>query len=460
MISSATLILALGLALPLLGAGAVAWARLPMVAARLTLAILVALAFVSLLAPFVPTPRIPAAPSLLALDDLARPLLPTLALLHLLTLLGTAKSRVTTGFCVRVLLSAFLGIAIVACQRPSLLVLLLAASTLLPYWELRVLGRAGRGFLLHMTLFVGLLALGWSLLSGPWNRAGHLAILGALLLRAGVLPLHGWIPRLFQSASFGTAALYVLPLVEIPVALRLLLPGATPDLLAVAGAACLVTAVYAGGMAIVQDEIPRFFAYLCLSQTSLVLFGVCLLSVNGLTAALCLWVSTSLSLACLAFTLRTLEARFGRLLLSRFHGHYEQVPGLAVAFLVTGLACVGFPGTLGFIPLELLLSGSADQGLHVSFLLALAAMLNGVALLRAYFSLFTGRRPSTSFALPVTRLERTGIVLIALLIFLGAWLPPGVVASRHQVAERLLASRPAPVPPPASPAPSTPSARP
>ena len=40
-----------------------------------------------------------------------------------------------------------------------------------------------------------------------------------------------------------------------------------------------------------------------------------------------------------------------------FHGLYEHTPGLAALFLVTGLASIGFPGTVGFVGAELLVDG-------------------------------------------------------------------------------------------------------
>ena len=50
----------------------------------------------------------------------------------------------------------------------------------------------------------------------------------------------------------------------------------------------------------------------------------------------------------------------GRLSLADFHGLYDHSPALAVCFLVTGLASVGFPGTLGFVATELLVDGAVD----------------------------------------------------------------------------------------------------
>jgi NADH-quinone oxidoreductase subunit M len=159
---------------------------------------------------------------------------------------------------------------------------------------------------------------------------------------------------------------------------------------------------------------------------------------NGVTAALCLWISSALSLTGLAFAVRALESRFGRMSLNEFHGHYEQVPALAVLFLITGLASVGFPGTIGFVPMELLFSGSFEEGLGVSAAIAAAAMFNGIAIIRAYFALFTGRKQLNSISLGIRPLERVGVIMITLTVFLGVWLSPDVVRSRLNTAQQLL----------------------
>ena len=122
----------------------------------------------------------------------------------------------------------------------------------------------------------------------------------------------------------------------------------------------LATAVYAAGMATIQRDARRFFAYLFLSHASLVLVGLELHTELSLTGALALWFSVLLSLGGFGLTLRALEARFGRLSLAEHHGLYDHSPALAVCFLLTGLASVGFPGTLGFVAAELLVEGAVE----------------------------------------------------------------------------------------------------
>ena len=66
---------------------------------------------------------------------------------------------------------------------------------------------------------------------------------------------------------------------------------------------------------------------------------------------------------------------------------------LAAFFLLTGLASVGFPGTFGFVGAELLRRGRGRRLPAASgWPSSLAAALNGIAVLQAYFRIFTGKR--------------------------------------------------------------------
>src|SRR5262249_60352527 len=125
------------------------------------------------------------------------------------------------------------------------------------------------------------------------------------------------------------------------------------------GVFSLVPAVSAAGMAVVQREARRFFAYLFLSHASLILVGLELHTSLSLTGALCLWFSVALSLGGLGLTLRAVEARCGRVSLAKQQGLYEHSPALAVCFMLTGLAAVGFPGRLGVSWAALLVDGGS-----------------------------------------------------------------------------------------------------
>jgi NADH-quinone oxidoreductase subunit M len=187
--------------------------------------------------------------------------------------------------------------------------------------------------------------------------------------------------------------------------------------------------------------VRRFFAYLFLSHGSLVLVGLELHTAISLTGALCLWFAVILSVGGLGLTLRALEARFGRLSLIQYHGLYEHVPSLAICFLLTGLASVGFPGTLGFISTELVVDGAVTVDPYVGLGVLAAAALNGIAVMRVYFLLFTGKRLAPTVALNIGPRERIAVLTLTALLIGGGLLPQPGVFSRHAAAEAILKQR-------------------
>jgi NADH-quinone oxidoreductase subunit M len=439
--------LAVMVMLPLVGAAVTGLLRRPVPAARCSIGFVLGSLVAAAIASTCYAMAGPALPlfGLFAVDGVSAPLLPAAGFVHLIAILGTAKALLTVSSCVRLQLAAATTGAALTCQSGSFLIGLMLFAVLLPAWDLMARGQSLRGYLLYMVPFAGLVAVAWSggvLEAGKQGGGWPAGMLGlALILRGGIFPLHAWQPALFRQAGFGTAVLFLLPLVEVVAAIRLLLPVATASQLELASIACLFTAVYCGGLAIVQANVRRFYALVCLSQTSLVLFAVLQLTAASLTAALCLWLSAMLSLAGLGFSIRALEARYGQLSLNRHHGCYEQVPEIAICFFVTGLASVGFPGTIGFLPMELLVSGSLEKGFGFCVVLALAAMLNGVAIMRVYFALFTGIRRPVSVSLRATVAERVAMILILLTMIAGGWFSPGVIEGRHRVAEEILKGR-------------------
>lgn len=119
------------------------------------------------------------------------------------------------------------------------------------------------------------------------------------------------------------------------------------------------------------------------------------------------------------------------------HGLYEHAPSLAVCLLLTGLASVGFPGTVGFVATDLLVDGAIKANLYVG-LAVIAAALNSIAVLRAYFLLFTGTRHVLSVSLRIVARERFAVLTLAGLILGGGLYPQLGVSTRQQAAEEIL----------------------
>ncbi len=148
-----------------------------------------------------------------------------------------------------------------------------------------------------------------------------------------------------------------------------------------------------------------------------------------------------LSLGGFGLTLRSMEARIGRISLDRYHGMYEHTPTLAGLFLLTGLGSIGFPGTIGFVGMELLVEGAVDVYPMVGLAVVFAAALNSVAILRAYFRIFTGVRFHTTVQLRSRGSERFAVLLLSSLVLGGGLWPQPGVASRYHAADALMKLR-------------------
>lgn len=380
------------------------------------------------------------------IDELSAPLLPLTALLYLMTIVSTLRTKLGRFSFGMTLVSEAIVLATLSCHSPWIIITLLSLACVPPWIELHRRGASTRVFSLHMGLFIALLVTGWSLIddtAGPKSAdlvpTALLTI--AVLLRAGVVPVHCWMSDLFEHASFGTAILFLAPMPGAYAVMHLVLPFAPSWAMQSIAVLSLITAVYAAGMATIQKDARRFFCYLFLSHASLVLCGLEVVSTVGLTGALCVWISVGISLGGFGLTLRSVEARIGRVTLDRFHGMYEHTPTLAGLFMLTGLASIGFPGTIGFVGMELLVEGAVGVFPFVGLAVLLAATLNGIAIMRAYFRIFTGRRFQTVAVLRSMRSERFAVLVLTFLVIGGGLWPQPGVASRHHAAQSLLRLR-------------------
>ena len=292
---------------------------------------------------------------------------------------------------------------------------------------------------------VGVALTSWRPFAGTsLDTAGLWLIVVAALIRKGILPFHAWVPEVFDHGRLGPAVLFSAPQIGAYVTTVLVVPEASPDVLRLVAVLALGTAVYGASLALVETSARRACGYLFVSQSALVMAGLDCTSAGALTGGLVLWLSSGIAFAGLARSVLVLEARRGRMDLSRYHGGYNRMPVLAVSFLIMGLACTGFPGTLSFAGQELLVSGAVEAFPVLGFAVVVASALTGLAVLRMYFALFCGR-PEVS-ADPSVHLELrpseawSFAAVVILLVALGI-APRLVVDSRFAASDEILRQR-------------------
>jgi NADH-quinone oxidoreductase subunit M len=382
----------------------------------------------------------------LVLDELSAPLLPLTALQFLLTIVATLRTKVARFSFGWTLVSQSFVMGLLAAKAPWLIAVLAILGAAIPIIEIRRRGGSARMYMAYLGLFAATLGCGVAIRAvashgTALDAAGEGLIALAVLVRSAAFPFHSWLPNLFSKTSFGTSLLFSTPLVGPYLALRLLLPDGSPFWLRVVAVAALVTSVYAAGMSLVQRDARRFYAFVLLSQASMVLLGLEIVTLLGLTGALSVWLSVGLAMTGFGLTLRSIEGRVGAIDLGRYHGLHDASPMHAGFFLLNGLASIGFPGTIGFIALEVLVEGAIDWSPVIGVVVLLATALNGVAVMHAYFRVFTGIQHTGAIDLGVRPNERFAVLTLSLLMLGGGLAPSPGVDSRRHAAEALLEQR-------------------
>jgi NADH-quinone oxidoreductase subunit M len=394
----------------------------------------------------------PGGEDVIRVDTLSGALLPFAAGLWLLTVAVTPRAALDRRGLRRTALATLLTVASFLTESAVVLLLLSLASV---GTFLSALGDQAHQYQRRVVaVYLGastlLFGVGVALLVGPGVRSATIEtvamwlIVVAALVRKGIVPFHAWVPEVFDHGRLGPAILFNAPQVGAYMTVVLIVPRASPEMLRTIALLALGTAVYGAALALVQRSARRACGYLFMSQSALVMAGLDCTSVTALAGGLLVWLSAGLAFAGLARCVLVLEARRGRLDLTSYHGGYDRMPLLAISFLAMGLACTGFPGTLGFIGQELLVDGAVDVFPVMGFAVVIASALTGLAVLRMYFSLFCGRpdvlaHPSLRLGLR-PREAWTFVALVIALIGLGL-APRPLADSRFDASDKILRLR-------------------
>ena len=395
---------------------------------------------------------IPGGEDIIRIDTLSAALLPFAAALWLLTVAVTPRASLDRRGLRRTSLATLITLASFLTESAIVLLLLSVASiwTFLSALADPAHRHQRRVVAVYLGVSTLLFAIGVALLVSPgvqntaFETTAMWLIVVAALVRKGIVPFHAWVPEVFDRGRLGPAILFNAPQVGAYMTVVLIVPRASPEMLRLIALLALGTAVYGAALALVQRSARRACGYLFMSQSALVMAGLDCTSVTALAGGLLVWLSAGLGFAGLARCVLVLEARRGRLDLTTYHGGYERMPLLAISFLTMGLACTGFPGTLGFVGQELLVDGAVDVFPVMGFAVVVASALTGLAVLRMYFSLFCGRsemqvHPSLRLGLR-PREAWTFVALVIALVGFGL-VPRPLVDSRFDASGDILRLR-------------------
>jgi len=332
----------------------------------------------------------------------------------------------------RILALLMVAMVFVASSEPWVLVVAWGLSPLIVWTELRTrYGSRGVARLFAVFQLPSILLFCGAMVVDDPGRSVWLAatVLAAIGIREAAIPGHSWFLRFVEDAPMGLVVAFVAPQLGVYAHVEVFGDGIPAELVRVVAAFGAVTALVAGALGTVQSSTRRALAYLMMSQTGLVAFGIEGGSQVAFAGSLLAWQVLAVATSGFAMTASALEARRGRRPLSEYSGCFRRTPRMAAAFLMMGLGSVGFPMTLGFVAEDLLVQGSVGEFPFLAFVLIVATALNGMNVMRLFFHLFSGRREHSGET-DLTFREAWALSAILLLLLAGG-LVPGAITSRE-----------------------------
>ncbi len=126
----------------------------------------------------------------------------------------------------------------------------------------------------------------------------------------------------------------------------------------------LVTMIYGGAMALMQDDIKRLFAYSSISQMGYLLFGIGTHSALGLAGAEMMYITHALGKGLLFMTAGVLIVQVGTRSISKLGGLAGKMPITAVCAVIGALTIMGVPPTSGFMGEWILFYGALETAIE------------------------------------------------------------------------------------------------
>lgn len=266
----------------------------------------------------------------------------------------------------------------------------------------------------------------------------------AALIRMGVAPFHSWLPLSLERGSLYAITLlvsvrtgfYVLARVAIP-AFPEAAHAMTPALTALA----LLSAVYGALGALGQRDLRRMVAFLVVSQSGIMLTGLCFGDPHAASGTLLYWLGFATATCGLMLMIGCLQARSGSCDMTDFGGLVSKLPQLSACFFLFGLATIAIPGTVAFVAEDMLVHGALETHPLLTMIMLIAMVLNAITFMRAFVRTFLGeaQHPARDAGTLVDLLPRerlTAVTLILTLILAGL-IPGPIVAAQTAAANAL-----------------------
>lgn len=278
-----------------------------------------------------------------------------------------------------------------------------------------------------------------STIPSQWMTLIVFAVVIGISVKLGAFLLHIWIPHTYAESPTPVSALIAGPMSAIGVyaLLRIWI-----DLLAISYSDYsiyinfwgVITMIYGGAMALMQDDIKKLLAYSSISHMGYIIFGLGSQSMLGITGSALMWIPHALGETILFLMAGSLILQTGTRSMSNLGGIARKMPYTATFAMIAVLTMIGVPPTTGFMAEWILFTGALQTGTEnmdsfrvVLFSLAiLTTILTSSYLLVMYKKIFFGKiSPRFEKLREVNRYAILPMAFMAsLTLFLGVYPDP------------------------------------
>lgn len=269
----------------------------------------------------------------------------------------------------------------------------------------------------------------------PGLTAGLIVLTAGLLFKLSLVPLHLWVPDVYEGAPTPvTAFMSVAVKVSVlAVVVRLFFDAGVTGLVdwgRVLWWLAILTMVLGNLLALVQEDVKRMLAYSSIAHAGYLTVGLAALGTSGYSAvAFYAVVYVLMTVPAFGVVMLVSEARGGDYTYQALQGLGVSHPVLAVVLAVCMISLSGLPPTAGFMGKLLLFRAAVEAGMAD---LAVVAVLASVVSVAYYFRVLVhvfmrgpeGDRSAPSFR--VGFLAATSTAGPALLLVVLGLLPSGL----------------------------------
>jgi NADH-quinone oxidoreductase subunit M len=257
-----------------------------------------------------------------------------------------------------------------------------------------------------------------------WLMLGFLA---AFAVKIPMLPLHVWAPDAYceaeppvtivLSGAMANAGAYGILRFCLP-----LFPEGAQAFAPLGMALGAIGLIYAGLLALVQDDMKRVIAYSSISHMGLVVLGLFAWQLQSLSGAIYLLLAHGVAVAGMFAIVEWVIDRGRSTDLRSMGGWFRPMPRMGVFLLLLVLTSAGLPGLANFVAEFLVLAGSVGTDLTWTAVATAGIVVSVTYLLRMYERSMLGPLQE-EVALPDLGLRETAVLgaLVAVILWLGLY---------------------------------------